>query len=190
MLKKDFITYDFAKRLEKLTPEEQTACFENMKLEHYKKNDFLITEDQICTRVYLVVSGGVRSYTYKNDKEITNWFAFENEAFTAYYSYLTELPSQEIIQVMEDTTVYVLQKNTLQNLYNRFHGLESLGRELVEFYYRWQEERIFSLQSDSAKERYEKLIQQQPHLFQKATLGQIASYLGIAQETLSRIRNN
>ena len=190
MLKKDFVTYDFTERLKKIPQEEREACLGKMKSEKYKKNDRIITEGEICNKVFLIVSGGIRSYTYKNDKEITNWFSFDNEAFTAYYSYLTGLPSQETIQAIEDTTVYSLQKITLLNLFHKYHSLESIGRELVEFYYRWQEERIFSLQCDTAKERYEKLIIQQPDLFQKATLGQIASYLGIAPETLSRIRSN
>ena len=143
MLKKDFVTYDFTERLNKIPQEEREACLGKMKLEKYKKNDRIITEGEICHKVFLIVSGGIRSYTYKNDREITNWFSFENEAFTAYYSYLTGFPSQETIQALEDTTVYSLQKVTLQDLFNKYHSLESIGRELVEFYYRWQEERYF-----------------------------------------------
>ena len=59
---------------------------------------------------------------------------------------------------------------------------------VLEYYYNWQEERIFSLQCLSAKERYCQLIEKEQHLLQRASLGQIASYLGITQETLSRIR--
>lgn len=135
-------------------------------------------------------SGSARSFHYIDAKEMTNWFVFNNMPLTSYFSFVTQSPSKETIQFLEDTTLYSINYNDLQLLYKEFHGIEKLGRKIAEFYFIWQEERTLSLQSLSAKERYEKLLIQEAHLLQKVSLGQIASYLGITQESLSRIRKN
>ena len=98
------------------------------------------------------------------------------------------LESSQIIQAIEDCVLTELSFSSLQNLYKTFPETERLGRIITENYYIKLEERILSLQFKTAKERYQKLMQKKPSLIQRVSLGQIASYLGITQETLSRIR--
>jgi hypothetical protein len=73
-------------------------------------------------------------------------------------------------------------------MYKKYPELNYLGRLLTEKYYLDLMERTYCLQFQSAKESYEHLIQTHPQLIKRASLGHIASYLGISQETLSRIR--
>lgn len=101
---------------------------------------------------------------------------------------MTKKPSRESIQFLEGGEVHYVTSDQLQSLYDQYRGIERLGREIIEYYYNWQEERIFSLQCETSIERYQKLLHQESHLLEKASLGHIASYLGITQETLSRIR--
>jgi hypothetical protein len=82
----------------------------------------------------------------------------------------------------------MLSYNSLQEIYSRFPEAERTGRLIIENYYIHLEERVINLQFKSAKERYERLLERYPGIILRAPMGNIASYLGITQETLSRIR--
>ena len=89
---------------------------------------------------------------------------------------------------MEDSVLTQVSFSALQQLYIQFPETERLGRIITENYYIKLEERLLSLQFKTAKERYQNFQLSKPSLLQRTSLGQIASYLGITQETLSRIR--
>ena len=95
----------------------------------------------------------------------------------------------ENIQLIESCTLWAIAKETLTDLFNQQHDIERLVRIAYEKYYIRLEERYVNAQFKSAKERYEDLILQTPHILERVPLGFIASYLGISQETLSRIRS-
>ena len=183
-------TLNFINTFDFLTEKEIVAFSEKLILKHFKKDDYLTKEGKYCSEICFLESGSARAFHNLEGKDITNWFVFNNMPLTSYFSFVTKSPSKETIQFLEDTTLYSINYNELQKLYKEFHGIERLGREIAEFYFIWQEERTLSLQSLSAKKRYEKLLNQEAHLLQKVSLGQIASYLGITQESLSRIRKN
>ena len=82
-----------------------------------------------------------------------------------------------------------IAKSDLESLYNSYHEIERLVRIVYEKYYIRLEDRYVNAQFKSAKERYEQLLEQSPHILERVSLGSIASYLGISQETLSRIRS-
>jgi len=154
----------------------------------FGKGDFIIREGEVCNYLYFLEQGSARAFFLKDDKEVTTWFAFPYQTLTSYYSFTTRLPSLENIQTLQETHLYAIHYDALQSLYTKHHVMERLGRKITEYYYQWQEERIFSLQFHSARERYENLLLLEPDLLQRVSLRHIASYLGIAQETLSRIR--
>lgn len=181
-------TLSFLNTLDYLTVVEKQALTDKLFLKTFKKNDYFIKEGEFCDKIGFIESGSARSFQNKDDKQITNWFLFNNMPLTSYYSFVSKQPSKENIQFLEDTTLTIISHSELNILYNEFHGIERFGRQISESYFIWQEERTLSLQALSAKERYEKLLAEESHLLQKVTLGQIASYLGITQESLSRIR--
>ena len=120
--------------------------------------------------------------------KITSWFAQENEFATCFYSFITNTTSFEIIEALEDCSMIKISYSDLQNLYIKFPETERVGRIITENYYIKLEERIINIQFKTAKERYQKLVESKSSLLQRASLGHIASYLGISQEALSRIR--
>lgn len=181
-------TLGFLNTLDYLTSEEKQVLLGKLTLEDFKKDDYLIKEGEYCNKIGFIESGSARSFQYVDDKQITNWFVFNNMPLTAYYSFVSESQSKENIQFLEDSILTTISHSDLHALYQEFHGIERFGRQIAESYFMWQEDRTLSLQSLSAKERYEKLLIDEPHLLQRVTLGQIASYLGITQESLSRIR--
>lgn len=152
------------------------------------KGDHLIHIDERCSRLYFIDKGLLRGYHFLDGKEITNWFAQEAEFATCFYAFIAARPSFEYVQALEDSELTALEYSALQTLYTSFPETERIGRIITENYYIRLEERVLNLQFKTAKERYHKLLSSKPSLLQRATLGQIASYLGITQETLSRIR--
>ena len=138
--------------------------------------------------MFFIESGLVRGYYFSEEKEITNWFALEEEFATNFYAFITNKTSFENIQALEDCSLTKISYSALQNLYIKFPETERIGRIITENYYIKLEERILNIQFKTAKERYQKLAKTKPAILQRASLGQIASYLGITQETLSRIR--
>ena len=150
----------------------------------------LLTQGNICRKLYFVEDGALRGYYYLDEKEITHWFAFENDFVTSFHSFITGKPSVENIQLLEGSILWSIGRNELDKLLNEFPDVERLLRIAYEKYYLRLEERYVNSQFTSAKDRYESLIRQSPHIVERVALGQIASYLGISQETLSRIRKS
>jgi CRP-like cAMP-binding protein len=153
-----------------------------------KKGELIVTLDERCDDLFFIKKGVLRGYYFDEDKEITNWFAAEQEFATCFYSFITNKPSFEYIQALEDCELVKLSYSSLQKLYLRFPETERIGRIITENYYVKLEERVLNILFKTAKERYQKFSESKSHLLQRASLGQIASYLGITQETLSRIR--
>ena len=153
------------------------------------KASYLIKEGKVSNHIYFLEKGCLRGFYNLDGKEITYWFAFENDFVTSFYSFITRKPSVENIQVMEDSTLWSIAYDDLQKLYNKHPDIERFGRLINEHYYVMLEERFVSNHFKEARERYENLASNSPHIIQRAPLGYIASYLGITQETLSRIRN-
>ena len=151
-------------------------------------SELLLNQGAVCRHIYFLESGLVRGFYHLKGKEVTSWFAFANEVVTSMYSFVRQCPSLENVAVLEETTLYSLSYNNLQWLYQHYPEFNFIGRLIAEKYYTELEERTLSLQHQTATERYQHLLTHQPNLLQRVSLGQIASYLGISQETLSRVR--
>lgn len=153
------------------------------------KGALLTSEGKICNQVYFLEQGCVRGFYTLDGKEITYWFAFENTFVTSLYSFITRKPGAENIQLLDDCILWSVDYSDLQKLYDTFPDIERLGRVIHERYYVMLEERFLSIHFKEARERYEVLLKNNPHILQRVPLGYVASYLGITQETLSRIRS-
>lgn len=152
------------------------------------KGTVLISQDRICDQLFFIKKGFLRGFHYHNGKEITAWFGFENDFATSIYSFVSRKPGFENIEVIEDSVLYAISYDDLNDIYHKHPEFNYVGRLLTEKYYIDLMERTLCLQFQSAKESYEQLVENQPYILQRASLGHIASYLGISQETLSRIR--
>ena len=160
------------------------------KIREVAKGNILVSEGEYSHELYYVVSGGARAFYLKDGKTITDWFAFENDFISSIVSFILGVPSQHYIEVLEDTTFFVLQRQDIDTLCETHHDFERLGRLSVTKTMLQLQQRIVSLQFKTSKERYESLLERFPKIEQRAPLGDVASYLGITQETLSRIRSS
>jgi CRP-like cAMP-binding protein len=179
-------------QIKNFSPLSETAvnalqdCFEKITP---GKNEFLLQEGKVCRQLYFLEKGALRGFYNLDGKEITHWFGFENDFVTSFHSFITEEPAVENIQLLEGCILWGISKETLTNLFNHHHEIERLMRIAYEKYYIRLEERFVNAQFKTASERYQDLLQQTPHILERVPLGCIASYLGISQETLSRIRS-
>jgi len=172
-----------------LTTDTQKAlpdCFKKIAL---GKNELLLREGQICRHLYFLETGALRGFYNLDGKEITHWFGFEKDFVTSFHSFITGEPAVENIQLLEGSILWAISKHTLTELLNKHHEIERLVRIAYEKYYIRLEERFVNAQFKTAKELYENLLRQTPYIIERVPLGFIASYLGISQETLSRIRS-
>lgn len=156
----------------------------------YAKGDHLFSQGDICQHLYYIEKGFIRVYYYSfGGKEITAWFSAENTLVTAIDSFYNHQPTRDNCEALEDTIVYTIKYSELEAILHDekgaqmvFYILYEVARKMTAF--------IFSIKFQSAEERYKSLIETYPSILQRASLGQIASFLGITQETLSRIRAN
>lgn len=155
-----------------------------------KRGSLLLEYNQVCDYLFIVKSGLVCGILEAPDQDHCTWLAEENALATSYYSFISRKPSPERIEALEDTNWEALSFSDIEQLYLLFPTTERAGRKILEAYYAQLEERWLSLQLNTAAERYKRLLEQRPQLLQRVSLGKIASYLGMKQETLSRIRSD
>ncbi len=172
-----------------LSEETLEAITQKGEILSLEKGHLLVREGQISDKVYYLAKGGVKIYYLKDGKKITDWFAFENDFFCAITSYFKEIPSPHFIELLEDSILIQFRKADIEKLYEQYHDFEKLGRISTTKTMLHLQERVVSLQFETAKQKYKNLLQFYPEIEQRASLGDIASYLGITQETLSRIRS-
>ena len=172
-----------------LSPETLSDIKNIAHIRYFKKGELLAKEGQFSDELYYVAEGGARAYYLLDGKTITDWFAFENDFISSVVSFFLDVPGQHQIEMLEDTTMLVLKRDDVDLLCDKHHDFERLGRLSVTKTMMQLQQRIVSIQFKSSKERYESLLEKYPKIELRAPLGDIASYLGITQETLSRIRN-
>jgi CRP-like cAMP-binding protein len=152
------------------------------------KNELLQPFGHTCRTIYYIKTGIARIFYYKDGVDITEYFAFENNIVARVESLFTGLPSKKAIQILEDSQIVAIHVPGLFQLYDRFPPIERLFRLIFEAGYVETVNRMESLQFHTAEERYRDLLKK-PNIIQRIPLKHIASYLGITQVSLSRIRS-
>lgn len=176
------------RKIHPISKESEQAITDLSFLVAVKKNQDLQPIGVTCRTIYFVQSGLARIFYYKDGNEITEYFAFENDIIIRAESLFTEKPSKKAIQAVEDTVFIGIPSARLFELYDVFPDLERLFRKIIETAYVDTVNRIESIQFHTAEERYTQLLSENPSMIQRIPLKHIASYLGITQVSLSRIR--
>lgn len=172
-----------------LTTECQVELLEEIKILALKKETTLVREGEYSDKTYYLIKGCARAFYLKDGRDISDWFAFENEFISSIVSYFTKQPSPHYIELLEDSIIVEISRETSENLADKYHDFERLIRIIVTKTMLSQQERITSLLFQRAEQRYIELLKIYPNITQRVSLTHIASYLGITLETLSRIRS-
>lgn len=171
-----------------LGQEAKSAFEEKLQWIDLERGTLVEKSETICDYLYFVNSGSLRSYYHKDNKDVTVSFTLAGEFTTSMYSFISRNPSYESIEAMEPTRIARIHYDDLIGLFDSHHSLERVYRRLLEQYFILLEEQLIFAKFKSARERYLQLMENRPKVIQKASVGQIASYLDMSIETLSRIR--
>lgn len=155
----------------------------------FSKNDYLLKEGKVENLYWIIESGFARSYVEDTSgNDITTNFYSVGDIAIDWTSFFLRQPTRENIQALTDCVCWQLDFDTFQELFHSIQNFREKGRAtLVNSYFTLKKHSI-SIVADQAKERYLTLVKEKPHLVQNVSLKHIATYLGITDTSLSRIR--
>lgn len=158
-------------------------------VKNHKAGDIVLKEGEVCNSISLIVKGLTRSYYLNDGIDITSRFMDEGNIVTSWISYYTQKPGKEYIEAVEETTLACILYSDIEKMYQDFPESNRIGRRQVEYAFYLSELRTQLLRKHTAEAKYELFLNQHPTLLQRVALKHIATYLGMSQETLSRVRS-
>jgi CRP-like cAMP-binding protein len=181
--------FAFFQAFQPLSPAAKAAIATISRRQQLAKNEELQPIGYRCRTIYFLETGIARVFYYKDGMDITDSFAFENNIIVRVESLFTGQPSRKGIQLLEEASLVAIDADRLLKLYDSFPEIERLFRKVFEANHVETVTRIESIQFHAAEERYKALLAEKPDLIRRVPLKYIASYLGITQVSLSRIRS-
>lgn len=173
----------------KLTDELKNALSSRVSFVTFTKGDIVHDAERVCTKSYFIQKGLFRTFFIKDGKEISEYFPAEGEWSNSPKSFRTRTLDIYYIDAIEDSEAFCLHVNDLVYLFENFPEMERYARLSMGTIFGHLMERITSMRFTTAKEKYNHFIKTYYDIHHRIPLGMIASYLGITQETLSRIRS-
>lgn len=153
------------------------------------KNDLLLKEGKVCNEYYFLDNGFMRSFAFDTDgNDVTTNFSAGNEIVFEVSSFFNRTTSRENIQAITDCSGWYITYDELNTLFHALPEFRAFGRYILVKGFTSLKTRMLSMITETTEERYERLIKTNPEIFQFAQLKHIASYLGVTDTSLSRIR--
>lgn len=178
-----------AEAVNSLPLEIKLEFFALLKKKEFPKGYVLNAPGKICDEVYFVEKGLICNTMLIDGKEIGAGFYAEGGIGGDIISFLTRRESQRSVKLIEPSTLWIINYHDLENFYQKYPNAQRIGRLLYNYVIIIQQQRIEDLVSESAQTRYQKLIERFPDIVHRLPLNFVATFLGITQETLSRIRS-
>jgi CRP-like cAMP-binding protein len=170
-----------------LEEESLDAFLKNSSYLKSTKGTKLISEGKRHNYFYFILNGGVKSSYSTESKEVCMWFAFENEAIGTISTY-EGLQSKETVELLEDSELIKFNIEKIKKLTRTNLSISHMINDLIIEHALCIEERLYQLQFTNSEERYKALLEKNSEILQKVSLSDVASYLGVSRETISRIR--
>jgi CRP-like cAMP-binding protein len=182
------ILVDFLSQMTSLSTLEEESIQNSFPIKSYKKGTVLLKAGQISMNAYYVIEGCIREYQLKDGEEITTSFYIENQSAVNFLSQSNKIPSLKYFECAEATTVAILNDDKEKELYKKHPRFETFCREGMEQMMGAEQEKLHSFLLMNPEERYLSLLNEGSSLLNRVPQYQLASYLGVKPETLSRIR--
>jgi CRP-like cAMP-binding protein len=155
-----------------------------------KRNTILLSEGEVCKEFYYVHVGCIRTYFLNNKGyEKTRLIMLDCSIGTALTSFITQKPSFEFVETLEDTEFLTIDHHDFYELNREIIQWKEFYQKILEMAYSFQNKKIENLVTLSAKQRYEQLLSESPIFIQRLSNKVLASYLDVTQETLSRLKS-
>jgi CRP-like cAMP-binding protein len=179
---------DAVNKISPIGEDDWQLCEPGLSLKTLTKSAFFVEENKVYREIGFVVKGLLRAYYLVEGEEINTAFFMEGQWAKAYHSFLTQTASRQWIQALEDVELITISYKHLQHLFANSPAWERFGRIATENLYVASQLRSEMLLLEKPAERYINLAKTQPHLLERVPLYHLASYIGIKQPSLSRIR--
>jgi len=171
-----------------LSQEAIDDLFAKLKCKTFKKGELINNEGQVCKHLYFINKGLVKHYYYHKDRIFILRFFSEDSLFASIDSFVNQTPADFMTLAMEDTEVTYLSFEDVEFLCRKHHSFETFIRKVFARIMLNNLKRLKEQFDKDATELYASFVEENQHLLQRVSLGDIASYLGISQVSLSRIR--
>lgn len=179
---------EILERIHPLPTRSRAALKAHISEVQYPKGHILIRAGRVEKTLYFIRRGIVRAYSDADRGDVTFWFGQEGDVVVSMKSYVSAQPGYEHVETLESCDLYQMKAQDLETLFASDIHIANWGRKLIGHEMIKTEERLISMQFKTAQERYLDLMSATPDLLQRVQLCHIASYLGITQVSLSRIR--
>lgn len=180
----------FVDRIISLTPEERQLFHSLLKFKRVRKRTYLLQEGEICDFEAYIVKGCIRTYYLSEDgTETILSFAIEDWWVSDLCSFTEQTPSNMFIESLEDCELLIIDYKSKAALFEKIPKFETLSRLLIQRSLFALQKRFHSLVSQTAEQRYLAFIEKYPRVVQRVPQNQIARYLGVSPEFLSKVRS-
>lgn len=168
---------------------DMTQLFSKHECIAIAKGDFILREGQVLNAYYIIDKGLIRNFLYDFEgNEITTDFTGNGELAIEVASIFQRIPTKEYMQALTDCEVWKINFDVFQELFHSIPALAEWGRAWMAFQLYLSKKRATDMITETATKRYKNLMKEKPQVVQQAPLKYIASYLGITDSSLSRIR--
>jgi len=165
--------------------QDLNSCFQK---KSFKKDEYLLKRRGICRNLYFIDQGMIKLFFVDEEKEFIMRFFPNGMLCTSFQSFISQHPSKYMLQALEPTQVTYISREDLELLCQKYHCVETFYRKLSTMVIMNMMGRVSEMLEEDATKRYNNFVAEQPKIMQRISLGDVASYLGITQVSLSRIR--
>lgn len=169
-------------------PDEEWAWIEKcLTRKEYPAGEILLESGKICRKLYFIEEGLLRFFVFKDGVDVSKFFTEPPYCFTSQKSFTDEIPSNDNIETLEDSIIWEMSKSDAFDLF-RYSSWSEFVRKLIQEVQFNTEQILEAIQNQTAEDRYIRMIEERDPLLARVPLKHIASWLGIAPQSLSRIR--
>ena len=178
----------FLRQFPSLTPDEVQLLSDTIKVQFFKKGTILVHEGTVCNKCHFVLKGCLRQYFILDGVEKTTQFYTEGQAAALFTSLSTQIKTESYLACVEDSILIIGDPNEANEMYEKLPKLTQITRAMMEQGLGKMQDAFSLFVASSPEERYLNVLKNNPNLLQRVPQHQLASYLGVTPESLSRIR--